>query len=71
MQRLPAGHHDLETGTGGEQGRHLCGGADHLLEVVEHQQELLLAQIGLELFERRMADDFLDLERLSDGRDNE
>ncbi len=49
VQHRPAGHQDLQPGTGreefGEQGR----GLQHLLEVIQEQQQLFVPQEGFEL----------------------
>jgi len=44
VQHRPAGDHHVELGTAGKQLCHLDGSPDHLLKVVQQEQELPLLQ---------------------------
>src|SRR5204863_9109478 len=60
MQHFPACHQDLERWAGSEQGCYLLCRAHHLLEIVQQQQHLPLAQFLRETFQERPATSFLD-----------
>jgi hypothetical protein len=67
VQHDPAGHQYLEAGRSSQQlCYHQCG-VQHLLEVVEHQQYSLLAQIALEDIEQRSPTLLPYAQRLGDG----
>src|SRR6266851_3428223 len=71
MQRLPTRHEHLELWTVGEQVRHLDSSAHHLLEVVQEQQDLLLAELFLETFQQRLTSHLRNAQHLSDGGHNQ
>ncbi len=64
----PAGDEYAEARTGGEQRRELRCPLDHLLEVVQHEQQVPLAQRGLHLFLRGDICNFPQAECLGNGR---
>ena len=68
MQRHSTGHDHLEVWAGSEKICHLHGGTDHLLKVVQQQQEVLLVQECFQQVEQWLSCDFFDVERLGDGR---
>src|SRR5436305_1404267 len=71
MQHYATGHHDLELWTGSEELCHLDGGVDHVLEVVQQQQELLLSEKHFQQVEQWLLGELFDVEHVGDGRHDE
>ena len=67
MQRLAAGREELHGARRRERLREQRGGVEHLLEVVDHEEELLLGEVRRELLPGRL----VDAERLRDLRQDE
>ena len=67
-QRGAAGHERRDPRRRGQQRGHLRTGVQNLLEIVEHEQELLAAQEGDELFPALLTRPFAQAQRLDDGR---
>ena len=57
-----------QIGTGAKQVRYVRCGADHLLEVVEHEQHLLLAQVADQRLEQLLSCDLTQCKRLGNRR---
>ena len=70
-QRGPAGDHHMEPRTGGQELTDLERGAEHLLEIVDDEQQLPVAQEALQTLERRPAPCHADAKCLRDGGGNE
>jgi hypothetical protein len=66
VQRRSAGHQDLQAGRGRQQLGHLPRRPEHLLEVVEHQQQPLLPQGVPDALEQRPLPGLAHPERLGD-----
>ena len=66
-QHHPAGHQALQARAGRQQLRHQRGRRHDLLEVVEHQQHLLILQELLQALEQHLARFFLDAQRPGDA----
>ena len=69
-QQLPAGDEQAQVRTGPQQRRQLDRRLDHLLQVVEHEQELLVADVPRELLLRpqRLRHRVHDQRRIADRR---
>ena len=65
MQRHAARHQHFEIGADCQESRHICGCVDHLLEVVQEQQEVLPAQGCFQQVKEGLPRDFFDVECLS------
>ena len=70
VQRLAARHQQLEPCAVLQQLRHRRGGRRDLLEVVEDQQHLLVAQPVTQLVEERLGSRALQVDRARDRRDH-
>ena len=70
-QHLPARHEDREAWAGGQQVGHAGRGGDHLLEVVEDQQEVAIAQDGPQAFGERSVARVRQIQRPRDFRQDE
>ena len=70
-QHRSAGDQDLHIGAGEQKLFHRGSGGDYLLKVVQHQQEMFLAQCGLHLLDQGPLRCFLDAQRTRDGRHHE
>ncbi len=71
MQPLPAGQQHVEQWTGGEQVRHLDSSAQHLLEVIQQQQQLLLPHHLHQAFQQRLPSRFLNAQCLANGGEDQ
>ena len=71
VQHGTTGHQQLEPGTGGQQIYELGSRTHDLFKVVQQQQQLLLLQFSLQVFQQRLTSDFTETERLGNGGDNE
>ena len=67
MKNLAAGDQQLEVRTGSEKLHQARPCHHHLLEVVQHEQHLLLVQSGFQLLQRRSGVVALQAEGLRDG----
>ena len=70
-QECPAGDQHLEERCRRQQVTHQRCGREHLLKVVEHEQQVLIPEIAFETLGQRLASDFLDPKRLRDGSDHQ
>jgi hypothetical protein len=70
-QSLAARYQYLHQGTVSYQLRDINGRRQHLLKIVQDEEEVLLREVGFERFEQGLARDFLRIERLSYGGDNQ
>lgn len=70
-QQGAAGHEDLEAGAGREKVSDQRGGLNHLLEVIEQEEHLPVAQITLEALKERLLCALHDAERPGDGGGDE
>src|SRR6266849_6309043 len=68
VQSGPAGDQQAQVRAGEGQGRHLRGGSSHLLEVIQQQQQVPLAQELQHVIREGAVSGFPQAERLSDGR---
>src|SRR5262249_1755362 len=67
MQGGAAGHQELEVRTEGQEVRQLWGCWQELLEVIEHEQQVLVHQKSCEQVLQRSRSALFDAECLSDG----
>src|SRR6266487_3873653 len=67
MQYCPAGHQDLEGGTGQQQFHQGGRGCEDLLKIIQQQQEVFVAQERFEGGEPRTFLDIAQAQRLGDG----
>ncbi len=67
MQCGAAGHQHFEPGTASQQRCYLDGSPDHLLKVVQQQQEIFLSQRGTHQVEQRLTWGLFEEKRLSNG----
>jgi len=65
---LPTGHQDRQAPTARQELGDHGDGLHHLLEVVQHEQDLAVAQVFQHTVEHRPAGRVADAERLGDGR---
>jgi len=70
-QHRPAGGEHDQAGAAVEQSRDIRCGVEHLFEVVEHQQHLLVSQCALHRLEDWPAGRGLHVERRRDGGDDQ
>ena len=70
-QHLPAGHQEFEHRAGRQQLHQGQGRCEHLLEIVQDEQGLLVAQVGLQVVERHLIGVFLHAQRLGHGREDQ
>ena len=66
-QGLPTRHQELETRTGSEHFRQARCCLHHLLEVIQHKQQVLFTQRRFQQFQWRSGATFLQAECLRDG----
>ncbi len=64
----PAGRQHFQRRRAQQQSGHIASGFDHMLEVVQHQQELFAAQVMRQLLPGGRVDAGMQAERLGDGR---
>ena len=67
MQHGSTGDHHFELGTAREQRCHLNGSLNHLLKVVQQQQQLFLSQRFAQEVKQRLTGSLFEAERLSNG----
>src|SRR5258708_21938982 len=68
MQHYATRHDHFELGAGSEQICHIHGSTNHLLEVVQYEQQLPLTQERFQLVERWLLPHFFEVECLGNGR---
>src|SRR5947208_15704486 len=71
VQYSTAGHQDVELRTAGQQVRKSCCLCQHLLEIVEQQQQALVSYIALQKIRYWLLSSLFDAERLGDGRNDQ
>ena len=70
MQGSAAGDQYVQVGAGSKQDGECCRGSDHLLEVVQQQEQVAVTQSRLQLLKQGTIKSFPQSERLGNGRDD-
>src|SRR5260370_41977596 len=68
MEQCGMSEGNVELGAGSEQICHIHGSTNHLLEVVQYEQQLPLTQERFQLVERWLRPHFFEVECLGNGR---